>query len=127
MKKTATTLTVTVRLDAEEFMTAILGSGFLGWSWWKSLGYLNGYSDDNLPTDPSEKFILASVANPDRYDRDTYPAPASMKSAKLSMNDIAMAYGALVSRGWDINHEDLDACGADNIMQYAVLGDIVYG
>ena len=43
------------------------------------------------------------------------------------MNDIAMAYGALVSRGWDVNHEDLDACGADNIMQYAVLGDIVYG
>jgi hypothetical protein len=125
--KTATTLTVTVRLDAEEFMSAVLGSGWLGWSWWKAFGYLNGYSDDNLPTDPSEKFILVGVENPDRYDRDTFPTPASIKSAKLSMNDIAMAYGALVSLGWDVNHEDLDACGADNIMQYAVLGDIVYG
>lgn len=125
--KTATTLTVTIGLDAEEFMSAVLGSGFLGWSWWIYCAYFNDYSADNLPTDPSEKFILAGIKNPEYDDRDIFPRPASIQANKLSMNDIAMAYSALVSRGWKINHEDLDACDADNIMQYAVLGDIVYG
>lgn len=121
--KTATKVNITISVDAHEFVSAVLGSSFTTWSWWTEFKFVGAYDWDNIPTDHNLKFVKLGIQDPAYgFDEDLWT-----KRKSLSVNDIAKAFGALVSEGYTLNHEDLDAIGADSVMQYAVLGEVTYG
>jgi hypothetical protein len=68
--------------------------------------------------------VKVGIQDPESYDIDD---DVKTKRKSLSVNDIAKAFGELVSKGYTLDHADLDAIGADSVMQYAVLGEVTYG
>jgi hypothetical protein len=124
---TATKLNITITVDAKEFVSAVLGSSFTTWSWWQEFKYVGDYGWNNPPTDHNLKFVKLGIVDPESYDTCDNYADMKIKRKSLSVNDIAKAFGKLVSEGYTLDPEDLDAIGGDAVMQTAVLGEVTYG
>ena len=122
--ETATKVNITISVDAHEFVSAVLGSSFTTWSWWTEFKFVDGYDWDTTPSNHNLKFVKVGIQDPESYDIDD---DVKTKRKSLSVNDIAKAFGELVSKGYTLDHADLDAIGADSVMQYAVLGEVTYG
>ncbi len=125
--RTSTKLNITITVDAEEFVTVVLGSAFTTWSWWTEFKMIGDYDWDNIPTDHDLKFVSLAIWDPESYSSTEWVDEQGLIRKSLSVNDIAKAFGKLVSEGYTLDHEDLDACGGDSVMQTAVLGEVTYG
>jgi hypothetical protein len=124
---TATKLNITITVDAKEFVSAVLGSSFTTWSWWQEFKFVGDYGWDTIPTDHNLKFVKLGIVDPESYDTCDNYADMKIKRKSLSVNDIAKAFGKLVSEGYTLDHEGLDAIGGDAVIQTAVLGEVTYG
>lgn len=124
---TATKLKITITVDAKEFVSTVLGSSFSTWSWWQEFNFVGDYGWDKIPTDHNLKFVKLGIWNPDSYSSAEWDTEIKVERKSLSVNDIAKAFGKLVSEGYTLDHEDLDAIGGDSVMQTAVLGEVTYG
>ena len=110
---TKQTVTIPLTVDADDFWSAILGSGFETWDWWRGVTY-----DDNSAWDKAGHVVL-KIENPDG---------GPTLGRVLNVNDLAKAYALGKERGYDVgDYEDFDACSGDAVLQIAVLGDIIYG
>ena len=124
---TATKLNINITVDAKEFVSVVLGSSFTTWSWWTEFKFVGDYGWDTIPTDHNLKFVKLGIMDPDSYSACDDYNDVKTKRKSLSVNDIAKAFGKLVSEGYTLDHEDLDAIGGDSVMQTAVLGEVTYG
>jgi hypothetical protein len=120
--KTTVKLKITVTVDAEQFISEVLGTDYIQYDWWYSEKYLGNYDWNRIPTDHDEKFISVIV-----YDPNTYESDRKLILKKLSVNDIANAYGSLIALGFNLDYSDMDSVSGDNVIQYACFGDLVYG
>lgn len=112
-------ITVPVRLEDAEVWIAVFGSGFETYPWWtKVQGAWEGEDFD-----PS---FSAVVANRDPDDPE---APVYMR--RVVPETLADGIALAIKNGHldlgDPNDLDWDANDADIIMQYVVLGELVYG
>jgi hypothetical protein len=114
MPKTAiqTTVIVPTRVDAAEFWSAIMGSAWESWSWWRKVQYLDGADWDK----PGQVKITMENPSGDLPMTET-----------LELQDLVAAYTKALKAGdlrddWD----NLDAGSGDVVMQYALYGEIVY-
>lgn len=125
--ETSTKLNINITVDAKEFVSVVLGSSFTTWSWWTEFKFVGDYGWDTIPTDHNLKFVKLGIMDPDSYSACDDYNDVKTKRKSLSVNDIAKAFGKLVSEGYTLDHEDLDAIGGDSVMQTAVLGEVTYG
>lgn len=105
---------ITTEVDEVEFWENVVGSGFETWSWWT--GWV--FEDGSSWLDPGAILI-------DAIDPDTGEVLAT--DARVSIEDMGKAYGTLVSKGYRLAWDDLDASGADCIVQQVVFGEVVFG
>jgi hypothetical protein len=105
---------ITTEVDAAEFWLNVVGSGFDTWSWWTGWVFEDGSSWD----EPGAILI-------DAIDPDTGEVLATDR--RVSIEDMGRAYGMLASRGYRLAWDDLDASGADCIVQQVVFGEVVFG
>jgi hypothetical protein len=103
---------ITSWVDETEFWSAIMGSGWESWEWWKDISY-RGSADWDKP----------GVVTLTAYDPDT---GEDEYTADLTIAELVKAYEE-VNTTTRIHWEDLDSVSGDAILQVAVLGDIVYG
>ena len=106
----------------DEIVMGILGAGFDSWDWWKKIKYDNGTGWDTYPEDVNQPFIELKVQS-DEPEEPFDKAPTVTK--KLCLADIISAYSALSAKNWQV--QDEDACSSDAILQFAVLGQVVWG
>lgn len=107
-------ITIPVQVEAEEFWSCVLGSAWETWDWWQSIKYSEGADWDKVGE------ITVSIDDPEDEDKAV--------SKTLTVQDLATAYATLLAEvGELVNWQDLDAVSGDNILQIAVLGEVVYG
>lgn len=97
-----------------EFWQNIVGSCFETWSWWTGWSYEEGSSWEKPGA------ILLDAIDPDYGD-------LLFEDKRITLEDMAKAYGELVSQGYRLDPTDLDADAADVIVQQAAFGEVVYG
>lgn len=113
---------ITIELPTDEYMKSILGSMWSVWSWWQGYEWAEGCGYDNLPESDDAPYIRATILDPD-YDED----PDHVITKWLSINDLVEAGNkGFVLCPW-VRWDDMDAGDGDIIMQYAMLGQLVYG
>ena len=112
------TATITFPFSDEDIDLHIMGSGFNMWEWWQALN-----------NQPSEGFIGVAAENP--YD-------GGVVTKRVLYDDIRRVIGEILSGQHDftiareqlangnLDEIDLDADGADQIMQIAVFGKVVF-
>lgn len=113
------TVSISHAIDADEFWSSVMGSGWETYTWWQSVAYIDD-SDWNVPGS-----VAVTIDNPEG---------AGVRKATIDVAVLAAAWNTLVAadhrdactgRRFDI--EDVDACVGDAVMQHAVLGEVVYG
>ncbi len=107
------TIVIPVQVEAEEFWSCVLGSAWETWDWWQSIKYSEGSDWDKVGE------ITVSIDDPENEDE--------VITKTLGVQNLANAYATLLSEVSDINWQDLDAVSGDNILQIAVLGEVIYG
>ena len=106
----------------DEIVMGILGAGFDEFYWWEKIKYSKGTGWDTYPEDVNQPFIELKVhSNEPEEPFDKVPTVTQ----KLSVADILRAYSVLSVRGYQVRDED--ACSSDAILQFAVLGQVVWG
>lgn len=110
------TLNLPITFEQEAFLDHVLWSGGLGWgSWWGS----SNWSDEALT-------LTGYADNPETDDDGTWSMPYLVrledlvKAAQLAASENKYVAEQLIK-------DDVDAIGADIILQYAVFGEVVYG
>lgn len=101
-------------MDETEFWSNLLGSTEFIYEWWYSVTYL-GDADWDKPGE-----VQLVIENPE----------GEGNIAKLlTIADLVTAYNAVASDPNlpNIDIEDMDENSVDLVLQYAMLGDIVYG
>lgn len=113
------TQVLNVKVDTKELWSAVFGSGFETYEWYSEVEYLDGAGWDT----PGQVRIVI-----DCWDDDEEPV-----EKVLSPNDILAVWAKFVEEGktyWGTSYMDIDQADADfgdSILQYAILGDEVYG
>jgi hypothetical protein len=107
-------ITLTTKVNTEEFWLNVVGSGFETWSWWTGWVFDRGYS-----------WEVPGAILVDAIDPDTGEVLAI--DHRVTLYDMAQAYSHLVSNGYRLVWDDLDASGADCIIQQCVFGEVVFG
>lgn len=109
---TAVSFKVTKKMDLEEWKDHCWGSGWTTWEWW----YIAAVTDEG---------VLASWF----IDVDD-PEPETM-SGFLTFQEIADACSELAAKdafvAAQLANDDFDADGMDRVMQYAFIGEVMYG
>lgn len=105
----------------QELWSNVFGSEGESWSWWLAMRYSKGADWDKIGE------VTLTVENPDEPEG----LGVNPITKTLTISDVAAAYAKAIAGGYKIipiNPEDgLDAMSADVVLQYAVLGDVVYG
>ncbi len=102
-------------MDEAEFWSNLLGSTEFIYEWWSSVTYL-GDADWDKPGE-----VQLCIQDPE---------DESNNIAKiLTLADLVSAYNAVACDPElpNINIEDMDEDSTDLVLQYAMLGEIVYG
>ena len=118
---------LTLPVPTQELMRSVMGSGWdeVGNDWWRTApNYRNGYDWNTIPSDPDAVYVTLAIADPYTYDTDE---PAKVILRALSVNDIVQGVNATIAQGPWVRWDDLDANDGDAILQYAMLGKVVYG
>jgi hypothetical protein len=106
----------------EEILNGVLGSCYESWDWWRKEKYDEGTDWDKYPEDIYQPFLELKIES-ELPEEDFGKAPTVTK--KLSVADILSAYSVLSVKGYQVS--DMDACSSDAILQFAVLGEVVWG
>lgn len=120
---------VSVSFDDDEWRDAIFGSGCLSYPWWSDVQReTRPVKRNGVPIGEQTVWIVEGN-NPD----DPQGMPVT---GVLTLPDLAEAASAIVTEARfagsvtlarQIVERDLDADGADMILQRAVFGDVIYG
>lgn len=111
-----------------EVYNLVAGTGALSWEWWHRAGFYNGKTEVEDEAEMTEETILRLRADDPDSER--------IVGYTLTMQEIVNAAGVLLARGFggsdasEMAGEDLgyaDANMADNVLQQACFGRIVYG
>lgn len=104
----------------QELWENVLGSSGEEWDWWLAERYSNGADWDTIGE------VTFTIENPDEPEG----SGINPITKTLTISDIAEAYAKAIMAGYKVvpmNPEDgLDACSADVVLQFAVLGEVVY-
>lgn len=120
--------TFPVRIDVEftddDIDMHILGSGCFRWSWWRKVSVMSSQGFVGIVAD--NPFGNGNIEKTITYDdirrvmgnmlADAYPCPDYYRLAKQQIMD-----------GIRTGDFDFDADGADQIMQCATFGEVVFG
>lgn len=117
------TVTIQTEVPVKDFVENLLGSAFSTWSWWHEATYDDGYDWDDFPEDLDTPYLTLGIEDPNGEENDEGLMPTVTK--KVSVNDLVKAYGK-TSKNYRMDWEDHDACSADCVLQYAVLGEVTY-
>lgn len=102
----------------EDIVTAVLGSAFERWGWWKDVQYANGYSWHQHPVSITQPFVTVTAEDPES-DGDIV--------RDLTVEDIVRGFlYANIAVDKDADDIDLDADTGDVVMQEAVYGDYIF-
>jgi len=104
--------------DTDEFWSSVNGASAESFSWWRRVEYLNGATWESPGPNGS---LRLTVEDPD----DEH---GSSLHFTLTLSDLIDAFtkaSAAARYGFDI--EDMDACAADTVWQFACFGEAVYG
>ena len=102
----------------ETIVTAVLGSAYTVWGWWRDVQFATGYSWHQHPVDPDTPFVTVWAEDPESGDD---------LARDLTVRDIVSAF--LLANIWvdkDADDIDLDADSGDVVMQEAVYGDYIF-
>lgn len=114
-------VTIPVTVDRDELMNNVMGSAWETWEWWVLLEYVDGCDWQTYPNNPHLPYVRVGIADPDDPDDPMFIGKT------LSVQDILTAVGeVLTSHPW-IRWDNMDACDSDLVLQYAVLGKVMYG
>ena len=112
---------IPVTVDRDELMNSVMGSVWERWDWWVMLKFADGCDWKTYPSNPHLPYVKVGITDPDDPDEQAFIAKT------LSVQDIVIAVGeVLTSHPW-IRWDDMDACYGDVVMQTAMLGKVVYG
>ena len=104
----------------ETIVSAVLGSAFECWGWWKAVQYGEGYSWHQHPVNPDTPFVTVTAEDPE-WSEDFVIV------RELTVRDIVSAF--FLANIWvdkDADDIDLDADSGDVVMQEAVYGDYIF-
>lgn len=113
------TIKVEIEIEKEALWQGVFGGGWENASWWHSLKYGVGGSWENI----GDGTFTLRCEDPEDEDKTI--------TKKLTIDDLAKAYGIALSRNyhhcgstWDI--KDSDLCVSDGLLQIAFFGDVMY-
>lgn len=108
--------------QTNDLWSAVMGSGWEMWSWWKSINYLEGDWDE-------PGVLRVEVEDPEDEDK-TISKDINAQKIIEAMSLVAgmpdRFCDACTGRPIDWDDLDFDACVGDLFMQYAVFGETVY-
>lgn len=122
---------VAVAFDDQEWSDAIFHSGCLSYPWWSDCHREHRPVRRNGKPVGTEPVWIVEGNDPDDPNGTSMPVTAT-----LTLQDIAEAASALIREArfagaltvaQQVVAKDLDADGADMILQRAVFGDVIYG
>lgn len=111
--------TITITVKDEQLWSAVLGSAFETWSWWRDVSYPTG-SDWETPGT-----VMLTLDDPEHGESD-----GVLLSRTLTIDDIVRGYQLLLQQfQFDVTPYDLDfdAVSGDAVLQLAIFGELVYG
>lgn len=120
---------VEVQLESEQIqniLEGILGANFESYGWYETVTYAENYEWNIHPKDMNDKFVTVEIISPEHYEvylEEDEEVKTIEKT--LSVSDIIGAWSRCSALGLDVKSED--AISADNIIQMAVLGELVFG
>jgi hypothetical protein len=122
MNTTTRTSKVSFLAPTKELMEQVLGSGWDTFSWWKNYNFAPNCDLDTLPPSDDDHYIYIFI------DDAEFPKGCpTVQGNWLTVNDIVRGVNAVIlSCPW-VRWDDLDANDADNILQIALCGSIIYG
>jgi len=120
-----TSLIITTKVSAQEFVENLLGSAFATWWWWNIVKYDEGFDWDIFPADLDRPYLTLGIQiEGDETDEDGYPL---LNTKKVCVNDLVRAYEALQNSGYRLDWENHDASSSDCVLQQAVFGKVIWG
>lgn len=117
-------VTIPVTVDRDELMNNVMGSAWETWSWWTGIQYADGCDWKTYPSDHHAPYVTITSDDPD-MGWDESESESITKT--LTIHDILTAVGEVLTRHPWIRWDNMDACDSDLVLQYAVLGKVVYG
>ena len=112
--------TLTVEVPDQELWSSVFGSAFETWDWWRAATFHGAADWNKIGT------VTLMIDDPN-FDEDG----GQVITKTLDLDDVVAAVNAVTKLGLlpypSLEDLDWDACDADVILQYAVLGDVVYG
>lgn len=112
---------IEVQVEAEEFWSNTLGSGWEGGYAWQKIKY-NGDAEWN-------KMGTFDLTYLDPTDDDE---EKTLTKKDIGIEDLVRAYSELATAGFHhcgsaLNWQDQDLCSSDAILQQLVYGEVIYG
>jgi len=111
--------TLHIPVPTGDLMLGVLGAGYSTYEWWTGCDYDMDYEDDRLPPLDNIPYVRLSIIDPDNEERRI--------TKWLSVEDIVQGVNAVVAQCPWVRWDDLDATDADMVLQYAMLGEVIYG
>lgn len=115
------TTLIQVRVPTQEVMENIMGCAWDIFSWWTDVTYADGCDWNVYPANVDAPYVTVSIQDPDMGDDDT------VTTVTLTVRDIAQTLGECLVDYPYLRWDDMDALGADLVIQTAVLGEYTYG
>ena len=121
---------VEIQLETDQIqniLEGILGANFESYSdWHQSVKYDENYEWNIHPKDIDQKFVTIEIISPEHYEvhLDEDEEVKTIEKS-LSVREIIESWSKCSALGYDVTTEDAPC--ADNIIQMAVLGEIIFG
>ena len=104
------------KISADDLWLGVFGSGANQFSWWQSFAFVSGDIER-----AGRALVTGEMVSAGGWD---YPV-----RAWITADDLAKAADAILGTFTraPFRLDNLDADGADQILQYAVFGEVIYG
>jgi hypothetical protein len=111
---------IPIKIDADEFWSAVFGSAWESWDWWLDYEFL-----ENTDWDKAGSVRIVGLDPEGNQQTDKI-------EKVLTIEDLVKSYTHLVNTNPNIptlsfGELDLDASDGDVIIQHAIFGDVIYG
>ncbi len=115
-------LNVSILVDEDVIWSAVMGSAWEVYSWWRGLDFQNGATWESAGEGGRLSVLADSADNPYVAVTESVTLNRLFAAVESAMRDNV---GAIRSLDW--SDPDIDADLGDVIMQYAVFGEVIYG
>ena len=112
------TIKTEIQMTDAALFEQVDGAGWEQYEWWQAV--------KNVPTitgEPSHAYIVTCYPNDTECD---YEDKANYITKVVTINDIAAAFNALPAAQWALMADNIDADVADQVMQVAVYGEVIF-